>query len=177
MSKRTTGLIAMTVGAILGLGRPAVAQDGAVADDHGRGSHIFLIGKAHMTVEDAVQGAIRRLSAPRCQQLFEEFSDLAGRPLTMNLASTAQSPAEVLAGLYFVEGDDTIQCRTDQVVAAFTAPGSRVIHVCGHRFLQFAVKTKGGEILLIHELLHALGLGENPPTSSRITDAVMNRCG
>jgi hypothetical protein len=52
-----------------------------------------------------------------------------------------------------------------------------VIHVCGQRIVQFAVTTKGAEILLIHELLHALGLGENPPTSARITDAVMHRCG
>jgi hypothetical protein len=29
-----------------------------------------------------------------------------------------------------------------------------------------------GEILLIHELLHALGLGENPPARSHLTDAV-----
>jgi hypothetical protein len=176
MSKRTTGLIAMAVGAILGLGRLAVAQDGAIADHHGRGSHIFLVGKAHMTVDDAVQGAMRRLSVPECRRLFEDFTDQAGRALTVNLAATAASPEDVLAGLYFVEGDDTIQC-TSQIVAAFTAPGSQVIHVCGGRFLQFAVKTKGGEILLIHELLHALGLGENPPTSSRITNAVMNRCG
>ena len=35
----------------------------------------------------------------------------------------------------------------------------------------------GHRNLLIHELLHTLGLGENPPTRSRITDAVMNRCG
>ncbi len=177
MSKRITGLIAIAAATILGVGQSAAAQDPRIADHHERPHHIFLIGKAHKAVDDAVRGAMRRLSTPRCQQLFEEFTDQGGRALTVNLPLTAELPAEFLAGLYFVEGDDTIQCRADQIVAAFTEPGSRVIHVCGQRFLQFAVKTKGGEILLIHELLHTLGLGENPPTSARITNAVMSRCG
>ena len=129
-----------------------------------------------MTVTRALLGAIRRLSRPECQRLFEDFTDQSGRALTTKLAATEQSAADVLAGLYFVDGDDATRCRTDRIVAAFTTPGSHVIHVCGRRFSQFAVKTKGGEILLIHELLHALGLGEDPPTSSRITRAVMNRC-
>ena len=32
------------------------------------------------------------------------------------------------------------------------------------------------EAVLIHELLHSLGLGENPPDSAAITDRVMARC-
>lgn len=53
----------------------------------------------------------------------------------------------------------------------------RVIYVCGTRFAErFARKTEGGEILLIHELLHTLGLGENPPTTEEITRQVRARC-
>jgi hypothetical protein len=177
MSKRMTRLTAMAVATILGAGRAALAQTPALADDRGRPFHIFLAGKARMTIDDALQGAMRRLSLPGCQHLFEDFADQDGRALTVNLVATEKSPADFLAGLYFVDGDDSPQCRTDQPVALFTTPGSRVVHVCGKRFVRFAVNTKGGEILLIHELLHALGLGENPPTSSRITSAVMNRCG
>jgi hypothetical protein len=33
------------------------------------------------------------------------------------------------------------------------------------------------EILIIHEVLHTLGLGENPPPSADITARVMARCG
>jgi hypothetical protein len=33
------------------------------------------------------------------------------------------------------------------------------------------------EIILIHEFLHTLGLGENPPTSDAITARVSIRCG
>jgi hypothetical protein len=32
-------------------------------------------------------------------------------------------------------------------------------------------------MIVIHELLHALGLGENPPLSVEITGQVMRRCG
>lgn len=32
------------------------------------------------------------------------------------------------------------------------------------------------EAIVIHEMLHSLGLGENPPTSDYITSRVMERC-
>ena len=174
MSRWTTGLTVMAIAVLVGVGRTAVAQDPAPADP-ARRSHIALTGMARMTVTRALHGAMRRLSTPECQRLFEDFTDQSGRALVTNLAAT-ESAANVLAALYFVDGDDTVQCRTDRIVAAFTTPGSHVIHVCGQRFNQFTVMSRSGEILLIHELLHSLGLGENPPTSARITAAVMNRC-
>jgi hypothetical protein len=177
MSKRTRGLTALALGAILGVGQSVIAQEPGIARQQGYHYHIFLTGQARMTVNDALDGAIQRLSAPKCLRLFDDFTDETGRALTATLAAAGQTPADFLAALYFVEADDTIQCRTDEVVAAFTARGNRVVHVCGKRFVRFAAKTKGAEILLIHELLHTLGLGENPPTSSWITNAVMNRCG
>ena len=33
------------------------------------------------------------------------------------------------------------------------------------------------EAVIIHETLHSLGLGENPPTSDEITWRVFSRCG
>jgi len=33
------------------------------------------------------------------------------------------------------------------------------------------------EAMVIHEMLHTLGLGENPPTTFEITDKVRGRCG
>ena len=33
------------------------------------------------------------------------------------------------------------------------------------------------EIIVIHEFLHTLGLGENPPTSEAITAQIALRCG
>jgi hypothetical protein len=159
-----------------GVGEPAIVHAHTKPAHFQLRYHIFLTGNARMTVVQSLLGAMQRLSRRSCQQLFEDFTDQAGRALTVKVAATSQSPAALLAGLYFVNGDNTSLCRTGQAVAAFTAPGSQVIHICSQRFLDFAVKTKGGEIVLIHELLHSLGLGENPPTSSGITDAVLKRC-
>ena len=140
--------------------------------------HIFLNGKPRMAVKAAIEDAIRRLNRPKCQQLFTDFVDPAGHPLSGALQAWGKTPPEALAALYFVEGDSSKQCRADYRTAAFTAPGNRVIYVCGTRFAdKFALDITGGEVVLIHELLHALGLGENPPTSAQITDTVRNRCG
>ena len=141
-------------------------------------AHIFLSGKEQLVVGDAVRGAVLRLARPECQRLFTIFTDSAGHTLSANLEAQGNSSSEYLAGLYFVDGDDSARCRLDEGTAAFTTPGSRVIYVCGARFAnRFARNTTGGEILIIHELLHSLGLGENPPTSAEITNLVMARCG
>jgi len=139
--------------------------------------HLFLSGKARMIVKDSIEGAARRLAKPTCQGIFDQFTDVAGHPLADKLAEWGKTPADAMASLYFVEGDSSAQCRTDETTAAFTVPHSRVVHVCGTRFAdRFARKTAGGEVLMIHELLHALGLGENPPTSAQVTAAVWSRC-
>ncbi|MGH9253012.1 MAG: hypothetical protein ACRD3C_00415 [Vicinamibacterales bacterium] len=38
-------------------------------------------------------------------------------------------------------------------------------------------RLSGARGLVIHEFLHALGLGENPPTSDEITERVTAKCG
>lgn len=78
--------------------------------------------------------------------------------------------------MQFADGDETVQCRTDEGVALFTALGSHVVHVCSKRFVRLAAKPERAEMLLIHELLHTLGLGERPPTSAHITSVVTRRC-
>jgi len=143
----------------------------------GQHFHIFLSGKPRMAVEESLRGARARLNRARCEKLFEEFADQQGLSLAAKLRSTGLTGGGQLASLYFVAADED-RCRADETVAAFTAPGSRVIHVCATRFSQwFALKTRDGELLLIHELLHSLGLGENPPRSSDITARVRARCG
>ena len=53
------------------------------------------------------------------------------------------------------------------VVTALLGPGT---------ILADANRPSDAEDLIIHELLHSLGLGENPPTSSQISSQVMRRC-
>jgi hypothetical protein len=139
--------------------------------------HLFLEGKARMAVAAAVEGARLRLEDARCSALLTEFGDADGRPLTATLESTGQTAADYLAGVYFVAGDER-RCRADEATTAFTAPGSRVVHICVDRFAErFALKTRDGELLILHELLHTLGLTENPPSSAAISNVVRERCG
>jgi hypothetical protein len=138
--------------------------------------HILLTGKARIMVKGAIEGAVRRLAKPQCQQLFTDFTDPVGNVLADRLVAWGTSPEEALSALYFVEGDDAPQCHNDGTRAAFTKPGNRVVYVCGTRFIERFGRRTAGEILLIHELLHALGLGEDPPTSAQISDSVRARC-
>ena len=58
-----------------------------------------------------------------------------------------------------------------------TQPGSRAIVVCGARFVrQMSLDSVHAEVILIHEALHSLGLGENPPSSDSITERIRERC-
>ena len=58
-----------------------------------------------------------------------------------------------------------------------TDPGSRVVYICGP---QFALVDRDNpsqtEAFLIHEELHSLGLGENPPSPKEITARVLAMC-
>ena len=127
----------------------------------------------------AIEGARRRLERPDCQQVLTDFTDGEGRPLISQLQATSRTASAYLAAnILFMEHDDAPQCRRDEVVTAFTAPGHKVVHVCGARFARrFRQDSAVAEIIVIHEMLHTLGLGENPPSSSAITAQVTRRCG
>ena len=66
------------------------------------------------------------------------------------------------------------RCRRP-VAAAFTVRGSGVVFVCGRNFARQGPRLQ--ENALIHEMLHSLGLGENPPSSKQISRQVEKRCG
>ena len=141
-------------------------------------AHVFLTGKAAVVVGWAIDGARQRLASAECQRVFDDFSDQGGGDrLSVQVAAAGKRPADLLDDVYFADGDETTQCRMDAGLAAFTRPGSKVIFICGTRFVAFASKPVRAEILVIHELLHTLGAGENPPSSTQITSIVTNRCG
>ena len=125
----------------------------------------------------AMAGARRRLARPECQALFTDFVDRAGHTLAAVLGESGRTAAEYLGDLYFVEGNTSAQCRRRPTLVAYTSANGRVVYLCKRFMAYFSEKTSAGEILLIHELLHALGLGENPPTSDDITARVWARCG
>jgi hypothetical protein len=125
----------------------------------------------------ALNGAQRKLRDPECRQLLADFRDGEERPLGENLAALRMEPEDYVTLLVVLDGgrrDGGRLCRSASV-AAVTSPLSRVVYVCG---TSFRAQTAGlRENTLIHEMLHSLGLGENPPTADEINRQVRRRCG
>jgi hypothetical protein len=127
-------------------------------------------------VGQALRSAAAWLKAPKCQALLTEFSDQRGRALTERLAELRMSLAEYVAALIVEDGERYSRCR-DESVLAFTAVGSRIIYVCGPAFVRAARRdAQEARAALVHELLHTLGLGENPPSPRQITYRVKQLC-
>jgi hypothetical protein len=103
-----------------------------------------------------------------------------GSPSSRGLDLAGETAQSFLARrIFFYEGYALETCRSRRAkkALAVTRPGSRAIFVCSQRFNEVADRTPTeAEAVVIHELLHALGLGENPPSSTAITIAVTRSC-
>jgi hypothetical protein len=125
--------------------------------------------------EAARQGAIARLRNPDCRQLLSDFTDRKGRTLLENLAAFGVGPDEYLAMLPLLDGEARPLCQANQS-QLLTSAGVARVFVC-KAFLQTVYQRRVmAEVYVIHEMLHTLGLGENPPTSQDITSQVVRRC-
>jgi hypothetical protein len=138
-------------------------------------AHVASIddGRVAAAVERATRGARRRLERQECAAVVDQFHTTTGRPLSDVLAELEMTPTEALTRVMFRDGGASAACGG--AVAAFTGPGSRVVFVCGARFAE--IDRGRAELVVIHELLHTLGLGELPPRSSEIDRAVATSCG
>jgi hypothetical protein len=123
-----------------------------------------------------LDGARARLTDPACQQVLDDFRDTEGHPLRARLERTGLSPEDYLGLVIFYDGQTHPRCAQEGIFAA-TSVGSRAVFVCP-RELQRVVQLNEAvaEATVIHEALHTLGLGENPPTSREITAGVLKRC-
>jgi hypothetical protein len=130
-------------------------------------------------VRRAVEGAASRLASPRCQEVLTAFRDASGRTLRENLDALGVDAPDHLLRLYFYSGDGTVTCdRPGTRVFAATAPGSRVVFVCLSAFRSHQRRAPVyAEVIIIHEALHSLGLGEDPPSSEEITYRIQVSCG
>ncbi len=125
----------------------------------------------------ALLGAQRKLQSAECRSILTEFRDEEGRPLDERLASLDVQPVTYVNLLVILDGDGKDggdACRRSGAMA-LTSPGSRVVRVCGGAFRAQSAGLR--ENTIIHEMLHSLGLGENPPTSTEINETVWRRCG
>jgi hypothetical protein len=130
-------------------------------------------------VDAARSGASKRLERAECRKLFADFKDARGRTLRQNLEEWSASPAEYVALVPFLDGSSQPRCR-DTRTALVASPGVRRVFVC-RTFAEFQLRQPGvAESMVIHEILHTLGLGEAPqkdaPTSTEITQRVEARC-
>ena len=130
-------------------------------------------GKAASAVRRAVEDARSRLREPACLAVLEDFdTDLDER-----LAASGLAADQWLDRLVFADGIGQAACRRSGVLFA-TAAGSRVVFACAQRFALLAGSDPDlAAALVIHEMLHTLGLPEAPPTSGEITARVRRRCG
>ena len=126
-------------------------------------------------VRRAVNGAARRLAEPSCAAILTDFRDHAGLPLREHLrALDVDAPAYARMVLFY-DGSNESPCRRPRTYA-FTAPGSHVVRTCPTLAALVASDPREAEAVVIHEILHTLGLEENPPASADITAAVVRRC-
>jgi hypothetical protein len=127
-------------------------------------------------VERAVAGARRRLARAECRRIFSDFADTTGAPLQQRLDAMRLDADVYLSRLVFTDGFAHRACQTGGALA-LTSPGGRVVHVCGPRFLRTQSRRPAdADVVVLHEALHTLGLGENPPDSLTITRHVAARC-
>lgn len=127
-------------------------------------------------VRDAALAASRKLATAECQQVISDFEGYAGGTLQATLRERQATPESYMQQIVFYDGSRNERCT--EGVLAFTAPGNFVVFVCS---AELKAQARRGnhrliEATLIHEMLHSLGLGEDPPSSREITRGVLARC-
>ena len=148
--------------------------EAAAAGRHG--ANVRIRGLARGAVERAVLDASRRLAATSCQKVLSDFVDASGKPLQASLDTLGETAQVYLGRLLFYDGSSQNLCSAGTILGA-TTPGGRIVYVCVSHFADRAGRNASdADAFVIHEMLHTLGLGENPPAPSQITARVMQRC-
>jgi hypothetical protein len=130
---------------------------------------------AHRATIQALEAASERLGGEDCRRILTDFPEQDGPPLADRLSVLSVDLPTYLTMLVFMDGSRAPICAKGGL--AFTAPGSRVVHICVEELKRTWTKDREYTIAaLIHEVLHTLGLRENPPSSSAITFRVLSRC-
>jgi len=140
---------------------------------------LALTGWDARAVDTARAGALKRLESEECRRVFTDFSDAQGRALLQNLEEWTVSPSEYVGLVPFLDGSSHARCRGTKT-ALVASPGVRRVYVC-RAFADVQLRQPHvAESMVIHEILHTLGLGEAPqpgqPSSIEITQRVESRC-
>ena len=159
---------------------PAAANDRETTRAMRRGHPLNPFDQG--VVDRLRERAAARLEEPECGKVLTDFTDRSGRTLRENLEPLGVSASEYLRQLEFVDGRSVRQCR-DGLVMMTTEPGVPRVSVCpaegqlNSRLSRLEFRSGSlAEAMVIHEMLHTLGLGENPPSTFEITKRVRDRC-
>jgi hypothetical protein len=174
---RSSAAVSLFAAAVLARGGSAEAGRGPVRDDRP------LSAYDRQVVERVRTRAAARLDDPSCRKVLAEFRDRHGRTLESNLQPLGVSASRYLLELSFVDGSPLPTCRNETVMMAAT-PGVPRVFVCpqgvgriNSRLSRLEFRSGSlAEAMVIHEMLHTLGLGENPPSTLEITERVRERC-
>ena len=127
-------------------------------------------------LERAARGAVKKLERPECGRVLSDFRDRSGRTVQERLAALGDTPRSYLPRIAFHEGLDSRPCRSAAVLA-YSNVGGRDVYVCSPQFWQtYRSNPTHVEVIVIHEMMHTLGLGENPPSPTQINEQVLKRC-
>jgi hypothetical protein len=160
-------VLSVLLGAVLAADSAAQAEPLRVQVPHQAGS----------AVQRALLSARRRLAGASCRRVLADFDSVAEhRSLGAVLESRGDTAESHLDSLVFKDGSSHPRCAHPEILA-FTSVGSGTVFVCARSFVRVAAQDPAlAEVVLIHEALHTLGLGENPPTSVEITARIEERC-
>jgi hypothetical protein len=133
--------------------------------------------------ERAKAGAAQRLESPECQKLLTDFRDRQGAPLADRLTAWQMTASDYVRQLPFLDGASVPLCAKE-MVRLVTVAGALQVYVCpggpgrlNSHFSSVQAETPArAEAMVIHVMLHTLGLGENPPSTFEITERVRRRC-
>lgn len=127
-------------------------------------------------VAAAVADAARRLERPSCALVLTDFADSrSGLTLAENLAASGRTASEHVESLLFL-GARRPRPFAGRRVFAFTVPSSPVVYLCREDLLRVQNQDRLVTAIVIHEVLHTLGLREDAPTSVAVTEQVLARC-
>lgn len=125
-------------------------------------------------VTEALDAAAARLATPTCARILTDFAAVAPH-LTDPIDSLDNDIQRYVARVVFIDDSRHRICLGPTL--AFTTPGSRVVRVCRNELMRQSFDRNYMVAMVIHEILHTLGLPENPPSSRDITRRVLARCG
>lgn len=127
-------------------------------------------------LERATTAALQRLERPQCGRVLSDFRDASGRTIQEKLDLLGETPRRYLARVLFRDALDRRPCR-DSATLAFTSVGGNEVFVCTPQLWRaYQANPARVEALVIHEMMHTLGLGENPPRPPEIDAQILRRC-